>query len=89
MAGIFLCGCAIPSVSHWARNAIGMNIEKFKRERPADSYASRIGWKEKSYLLDNGNWMYVYPIRPDCNVHFEVNTKGIITGFKTEGTECY
>jgi hypothetical protein len=53
------------------------------------SYPSRIGWQEKTYKLDNGNLVYVEPIRPDCFIHWEVNPEGIIIGYKTEGNRCY
>ena len=86
---LLLVGCAIPPVHHWAQSVIGQDINKFKRESPPDSYASRIGWKETTYSLENGNWVYVYPIRANCYVHFEVNPQGVIVGFKNEGTACY
>ena len=52
------------------------------------SYASRIGWKETTYPLDNGNWVYVEPAGvggKDCLIHWEVNPQGIIVGARTEG----
>ncbi len=54
-----------------------------------ESYPSRIGWKEKTYKLDNGNLAYIEPVRPDCFIHWEVDPAGIIIGYKTEGKRCY
>jgi len=53
-----------------------------------ESYASRIGWKEKTYQLNNGNWVYVEPDSKNCFIHWEVNPQGIIVGYKLEG-KCY
>jgi len=50
-----------------------------------ESYASRIGWKEKTYQLDNGNWVYVEPDSKNCFIHWEVNPLGIFVGYKLEG----
>lgn len=52
-------------------------------------HASKIGWQEKTYTLDNGNWVYITPDRPDCFMHWEVNPEGIIIDYKTEGKRCY
>jgi hypothetical protein len=52
-------------------------------------YPSSIGWQEKTYTLNNGNWVYVEPVRPDCFIHWEVNPQGIIIGYKTEGKRCW
>jgi hypothetical protein len=51
------------------------------------SYASRIGWKETTYPLKNGNWVYVEPdgVARDCFIHWEVNPQGVIVGARTEG----
>lgn len=88
---VFLAGCvAIPPVPYWAESGVGQPIDTIKKlqARP-DSYASRIGWKETTYQLENGNWVLVDPIRADCFVHWEVNRQAIIVGFKTEGNNCY
>ena len=60
------------------------------------SYASRTGWKETTYPLDNGNWVYVTPAGVfgkafgggDCFIHYEVNPQGIIVNARTEGKGC-
>lgn len=49
-----------------------------------DSYASKIGWKETTYPLANGNYVFVEPISQGCAVHWEVSPRGTIVGFKIE-----
>lgn len=84
------CLSQIVSKTEYTKNMIGVPIEKLKEAiaRP-ESYPSSIGWQEKTYTLDNGNWVYVEPVRPDCFIHWEVNSNGIIIGYKTEGKRCY
>ncbi|RPJ58374.1 MAG: hypothetical protein EHM12_07895 [Dehalococcoidia bacterium] len=87
---IFLFHGCIPSVSQQTRETMGHSISVVTESvsRPG-SYASSIGWKEKTYKLDNGNWVYVEPDRPGCFLHWEVNSQGIIVGYKLEGNRCY
>ena len=49
---------------------------------------SRIGWKEKTYKFDNGNWVYVEPDSPGCFIHWESDLQGIIVGYRLEG-DCH
>ncbi|MGB4295309.1 MAG: hypothetical protein WBJ16_06735 [Smithellaceae bacterium] len=85
---LFVSGCLsqIISIEEYTKQGIGMPIEEIKKvvERP-QSYASRIGWKEKTYQLGNGNWVYIEPDSKYCFIHWEVNPKGIIIGYKLEG----
>lgn len=78
----------MPSVEEYAKNYwIGQSVQELQEplSRP-NSYASRIGWKETTYKLDNGNWVYVEPVRKDCYVHWEVNPQGVIIGSRVEKT---
>jgi hypothetical protein len=79
------CLSQIVSIEDYTNNWIGRPIEETRRLnlRP-ESYASRIGWKEKTFQLDNGNWVYVEPDRPGCFIHWEVNPQGIIVSYKLE-----
>jgi hypothetical protein len=90
-AVLFVVGCLTPivSIEDYTKNWIGRPIEETKKLilRP-ESYASRIGWKEKTYQLNNGNWVYVEPDSKNCFIHWEVNPQGIIVGYKLEG-KCY
>jgi len=86
-----LCnGCSIPTLNQYIEENMGSPIsEKIQRMSRPNSYATSIGWKEKTYKLSNGNWVYVEPDRPGCFIHWEVNPKGIIVGYKLEGSRCY
>jgi hypothetical protein len=89
---IFSSGCnsQIASIKKSAKSWIGDSIEVRKKLTfDPGSYASRIGWKEKTYQLDNENWVYVEPAGPDCFIHWEVNPPGIIVGYKLEGNRCW
>jgi len=55
---------------------------------PPESYSSRIGWRETTYPLDNGYWVYVQPDRPDCQIHFKVNPQDIVVGYTPVGAGC-
>ncbi|MFZ3114660.1 MAG: hypothetical protein WA133_08260 [Syntrophales bacterium] len=86
---IFLNGCSIPSIGKYTKSWIGRSIEEKKKGvTGTGSYASRIGWKEKTYPLDNGNWVYVEADSNNCFVHWEVNPQGIIVDSRLEGN-CY
>jgi hypothetical protein len=84
------CLSQIASFEAYTKNWIGRPMSDLKKlVAMPESYASRIGWQEKTYRLDNGNLVYVEPDRPDCFIHWEVNPEGIIIGYKTEGKRCY
>lgn len=86
---LFYSGCSIPSIGKYVQSWIGHPIEEKKKGvTGTGSYASRIGWKEKTYRLDNGNWVYVEADSKNCFIHWEVNPQGIIVGYKFEG-DCY
>ena len=85
-----LWGCpSIPSFEDWVKPSIGQSINLIiSIDNQKQSYAHRIGWKDRRYSLDNGNWVYVSPIRDDCFVHFEVDSRNTIIGYRTEGERC-
>lgn len=60
------CVSQIEPVKESAKTWIGFPIKDIKEiiTRPR-SYASSIGWQEKTYILANGNSVYVEPVRPD------------------------
>lgn len=91
VASLFVSGCIsqIASIGDYTKNWIGHSIEDKKKptSRP-ESYASRIGWKEKTYPLENGNWVYVEPDSKNCFIHWKINPQGIIVGYKLEG-KCH
>ena len=76
-------------INDFANLAVGRPYEQYRRlQQSPGSYASRIGWQEKSYELPNGNRMYVDPMKPQCTVYWEVNKVGTIVGYKAEGIQC-
>jgi hypothetical protein len=83
------CSTSIPGLREWADPIIGHPIAIIREndQRPG-SYASRIGWQEKTYELDNCNWVYVHPDRPACEIHFEVGTDGNVVGYRPVGEGC-
>ena len=91
---LLLCGCVsqILSLKEYTRGWIGHPIDELKEatSRPNvwDEYKAEIGWKETTYPLPNGNWVYVELDRKDCFIHWEVNPQGIIVGSRTEGKGC-
>ena len=94
VAALMLCGCVsqIVPLREYKQNWIGypINLLKEASSRPNayDWYKKSIGWKETTYPLDNGNWVWVEVDRKDCFIHWEVNPQGIIVGAHTEGRGC-
>ena len=79
----------IPTLKEYAEGLIGQNVAVIQAltEGP-NSYATRIGWQEKTYTLANGHWVYVQPDRPNCDIHFEVSGEDVIVGYTPVGTGC-
>ena len=94
-ASMQLGGCVsqILPVDEWANGAIGQPVQvlidlvKRPRDPKRDPTAGFL-WKPKAYTLPNGNSVYLIQERRDCFVHFEVNRKQIIVGYRLEGTTC-
>lgn len=87
--GIAACVSQIPDLHTWAQQGVGRPVSELEaRDAQPQSYASRIGWQKTTYALDNGNWVYVHPDRPDCQIHFEVNPENIIVGYTPVGAGC-
>lgn len=91
-AALILCGCpSVPTLRSDIRHGIGLPIDKVKEAgaKPSilDGYKSEIEWKETTYQLDNGNWVWVEVAWKDCFIHWEVNPQGIVVGARTEGKE--
>jgi len=89
---LLLSGCLsqIAPVNEAATSWIGHPItEREALVRDPNSYASRIGWREILRRLDNGNAVYIEPVRKECLIYWEVNPQGIIVSYKLEGDRCY
>jgi len=84
------CVSQIPPVKEWANEAIGSSINLLlESARHPGSYVSRSGGHIRQYPLENGNTAYVEPVREGCLIHWEVNLRGIIIGYRTEGDRCF
>lgn len=83
------CCASHMSVADHGAEWIARPLSELKQEmsRP-DSYASKSGWKETTYPLTNGNYVYVEPLIEGCFVHWEINSKGIIVGYDAKGKNC-
>ena len=79
----------IPTIREYAGGLIGQNVSVVRSlTEGKTSYASRVGWQEKTYPLANGHWIYVQPDRPNCEIHFEVNGEDLIVGYTPMGSGC-
>jgi hypothetical protein len=87
---IFFYGCASQmSLEDLGRYWIARPLSDLKEEmKSPDSYASKIEWKETTYPLSNGNFVYVEPVSADCSMHWEINQSGIIVGYQAKGKGC-
>jgi len=91
---LMLCGCGsqIASIKERTQSWIGHPINEIKEGASLpnvyDKYKAAIGWKETTYNLPNGNWVYVELNNKNCFIHWEVNPQGIIVGAHTKGTGC-
>jgi hypothetical protein len=87
---IFFYGCASRmSLEDLGRYWIARPLSDLKEEmKSPSSYASKIEWKETTYPLSNGNFVYVEPVTADCSIHWEINQSGIIVGFQAKGKGC-
>ena len=85
-----LCGCASQiSVEDRSRNWIARPLSELKAEmNNPNSYASKIGWNEKTYPLANGNMVYIEPVGDNCSIHWEVNQGGLIINYTAKGHSC-
>jgi hypothetical protein len=89
VAVITACGSQIPTLRDWANQSVGRPVSELEAidSRP-ESYAARTGWHRETYSLPNGNWVYVHPDRPHCDLHFEVNPAGVVVGYRAVGEGC-
>lgn len=88
-ASLVGCSTSIPDLKDWADPIIGHPIAIVSEgDKHPGTYASRIGWVEKTYPLDNGHWIYVHPDRIGCEIHFEVGADGNVVGYRPVGEGC-
>lgn len=92
LSGLLL-GCLrsqIVSLEEYTAGWIGHPVNELRTiVLQPTSYASRTGWKETTYKLGDGYWIYVEPEKKGCIIHWKIDPNGIIVGYKTEGERCY
>jgi hypothetical protein len=87
---VTLPGCWIPSDREYLSGVDGTPVAVFEElNRKPESYAVRASVLPKQYPLDNGNWIYESPERPDCWFRFEVNPAGTILRHELVGNNCF
>ncbi len=87
---VFIYGCATQLyVDEHATVWISRPLSELKEtmNRP-DSYASKVGWQEKTYPLSNGYYVFIEPIDQECSVHWKVNPRDIIVDYSASGKGC-
>jgi hypothetical protein len=88
---VLLFGCASREIviEDHKKEFIARPLAELKAEvnRP-DSYASKIGWKQTTYSLANGDYVYVEPVRQECFLHWVINPEGTIVGADIKGKGC-
>jgi len=87
---VFLSACASQvRVEELSSEWIARPLQELKQAmKSPDSYASKIGWQEKTYPLANGYYAFVEPISPDCSIHWSVNQRDIIVDYRAKGSGC-
>jgi hypothetical protein len=83
------CASQTQSVSSFGDYSVGRPFAEYKAllSKPT-SYANRSGWKERSYDLPNGNWVYVAPMNGFCAIYWEIDKAGTIVRYGLEGEGC-
>ncbi len=90
MLGSAACVSQIISVGEYTNLMIGQPVDDLKeRMNRPNSYASRIGWKERVVQLPDDKFIFTQPIRKDCLIHWEINRERLIVSYRAEGKSCY
>ena len=87
---VFFCGCATPLyVEDYTNQWISRPLSELQQamNRP-DSYASKIGWKETTYPMAIGYYVFVEPLSEKCSVHWNINPRDKIVGYQAVGSGC-
>lgn len=89
-AAVFLTGCASGrSFEHHTTQWQGRSLTELKQEMAKpDSYAAKIRWKEQTWPLNNGNFVFVEPFDETCKIRWEVTQGGYILKYTTSGEGC-
>lgn len=88
VVSLFACSHHLYIEEHtneWLARPLSELKEDMKRP---DSYASKIKWEETTYPLSNGYYVFVEPIADGCSIHWDVNNRDRIIGYRAVGSEC-
>ncbi|HMK55507.1 MAG TPA: hypothetical protein VK448_02590 [Dissulfurispiraceae bacterium] len=87
---VMLAACAHQaSVEEISNEWISRPIDELRQQmKNPNSYASKIGWQEKTYPLANGYYAFVEPVSEDCYIYWRVNQRDIIVDARSEGKGC-
>ena len=90
LLSVIAYGCATPKyVDNHAAEWISRPLAELKQamNRP-DSYASKIGWQETTYSLNNGYYVFVEPLGKECSLHWDINPRDMIVSYRAVGSGC-
>jgi len=87
---VVLTGCAHQtSIEEISNEWISRPLDELKQQmKNPNSYASKIGWQEKTYPLANGYYAFVEPVSENCFIHWRINQRDIIVDAQSEGKGC-
>lgn len=90
LLALLIAGCAHQvTVEDLTNEWISRPLSELKESmKQPDSYASKIGWHEKTYPLADGYYAFVEPVGPDCTIHWRINQRDIIVSYRAEGSGC-
>ena|SRR3990172_11104736 len=92
MLALYLSSCSIQSTKSYGDQVVAGNrtVEHMRASYGADPTV----WATPSYMLSNGNAVYIEPIGRSvgykgCEYHWEVNPQGYVVGYKAVGNRCW
>ena len=87
-----LGGCSasrLPPFKDYTAQLIGTPLVDLQAaDAQPGSYVSNSGARPRTYPLENGDSVYVSPLRKDCIVYWQIDPQGIIIGYRSEGARC-
>ncbi len=91
MCLLFAVACASSQKSIEARGNewIARTLPELKQAMASPaSYASKIRWKESTYPLVTGDFVFIEPIEANCSIHWKVRPSGLIFDYQAVGKGC-
>ena len=92
MTSGLLGGCSashLPPFKDYTAQLIGTPLVDLQlADAQPGSYVSKSDAETRTYPLENGDSVYVSPLRKDCIVYWQVDPQGMIIGYRSEGARC-